>query len=215
MSDVPTIFGLIPDPDPQVTLGISDAIVVPDYMDIAYYFNPPEWQGNTPWCVAHSVCAVGQAYTWKKYGKPLEYNEEKVFDAAKRIDGRTPAWAGTTEDAGIQAGIECGVLPVGTKRHVIKSREELKQAMHRFTWVIGGFYVTPAWKSIKLESEGRLPDDWSEFIGAHEVTFTGYTSWGVHFCNWWGRQWGQDGFGWMSWDMFDKTMAGGSALEVV
>lgn len=205
--------GLIISVERGLSLGVSDEIVAPDGMDVSCYFRPPEQQGVNPWCVAYAVCAVGQAYAWKRYGKPVDFSERAVFEAAKKIDG-LPGIGGTTEAAGVTAGIECGALPSDTKRHIIRSEEELKQAMHRFTWVIGGFYMTPAWESDKVGKDGRLQNDWRRFTGAHEVSFVGYSPWGTCFCNWKGWGWGDQGFGWMSWEMFRETFAGGSALEI-
>ena len=209
--------GLIPRvPERALALAHDPDVTLPAYADVAWRYQAPEPQGATPHCVAYSVCAIGQAHGWHTTGHRHDYDEAAVYDEAKKKDGM-PGVSGTTEEAGFDAALALGVFPAGTRRHALRSRVDVIEGLHRHLWVCAGFRITEAWTASMMH-EGRMPVLTAQTLGYHEVVIVGFAEGvtdldGVHILNWWGRHWGDDGFGFLPWRLFDRTFLGGSAIE--
>jgi C1A family cysteine protease len=78
--------------------------------------------------------------------------------------------------------------------------------------VVGGFSVPEEMYSDEVTASGiiPIPGPDSKFVGGHAVHFVGYdhTRRMLLFQNSWGKDWGEEGFGWLPYAYVDGGFAG-------
>jgi len=189
----------------------SDGNSYPVTMDMRDLVLKTENQGQTSMCAAYTATSWFESLMWRRTGKPVDYDPEKLYRRAKQIDGMEDA-EGTSLEAVMNAIIDLG-WDKSFKRTDIKNifdSNQLKRAIHRYGTCLLGFEITDAW----FDHTGLVFDEMDgESQGGHAVICVGYNDVGVLIQNSWGEEWGKYGFACISWPVFNRYFMCGAYLK--
>ena len=169
---------------------------------------PLEDQGKMQACSAYATCADIQAEYWLAHGTPKDFDELALYAEAKkqdRMDGE-----GTTLEATVWSAKTLGYVKDIASITEVRTRYELKWAIAQRRHVICGFHIHAGWNDVN--EDGKIRDG-GESIGGHAVNACAYNPDGVVVANSWGKQWGINGFGELSWESFDIQYLYGLTVE--
>jgi hypothetical protein len=176
------------------------------------YFLPPENQGPQPWCAAFAQCAILQAAAWRHpdYGYPVQFDEEKLYREAKKIDGDNED--GTSLESVIQAsGNVFGAF------NDIRSIEadDIPWAIHQYGAAIVGLMIHESWNTPRKDD--GLVTIGGRRLGGHAVDVSWYDleEQRVGGPNWWGMDWGEHGHWSMTMKDFASCFLAGYVQKVV
>lgn len=192
----------------------------PKSLLLSGYCTPVENQGSRPWCAAYAATSFAENALWRVRGYPEEIDPAPVYSHAKTIDG-DPDGDGTYLECALDGLLELGVFPRGRcKVRTFGGRrfgkatglEDLKYAVHRYGACVAGFDITSEWFSPKGAVVRGIDADHQ---GGHAVLVCGYDESGVLVMNSWGRDYGRDGFVYLSDRAFDRQFMYGAVLTHV
>lgn len=174
-------------------------------------------QGNTPQCVAFAVAGCIEWWRWKALGIREQVDPVPIYKRAKEIDG-APQEDGTTLEAGIQAAVELGLIPIDMTSLKRVYQTDVQRAIHQHGVALGAFNITEGWG--KAKADGWILDLGGTALGGHAVVLSGYSN--AEQPNWIGLQnsWGDKDYGWrgfcrMKPDQFRNEFMYGLVWEVV
>lgn len=185
------------------------SFTAPEYIDSRPYCLPPNNQGDKPWCVGFATAGYGEVQNWKDTHHAIQYDAEGIYHKAKAIDGNDRP--GTYLSSGFLAAQTLGYIPESSIMRTIKTREDLKFALHRHDVVIGSFRITQAW--FHVNSRTGIIGDGDELDSGHAVLMCYYDKNYVGIQNSWDAKWGINGMARMTWDHFDKHFKSGLVAE--
>lgn len=190
---------------PVLNLGKLD---VPAKVDNRFYCTAIEDQGAKPWCAAYTAAAFAENILWRKTGRIREVEPKDIYAYAKQHDG-DPTGDGTTLDVVLDALCVQGLFDANTCKVKMVGRgwlgtdaNDVKAAIHRFGCVLGGFNITEEWYELAKSGFTTVTGKKSATLGGHAVLIVGYDKGGVWCENSWGADWGDAGFGYISWKAF-------------
>lgn len=182
-------------------------------------------QGREGSCTGHAACYLKEYMEKIDYSKLILLSPRFVYEEAKKISGHKE---GSTMKAVSQALIEKGIceeilwpyIPnrVGTPKEGayinaikfkvearytrITNEKELRASLAQIGPILAGVVVYRNWYRDK---NGHIPNPsfWEKFqgpLGGHAITITGYddVTKEYEFINSWGEEWGDRGFGYIS-----------------
>ena len=190
---------------PVLKLGQLD---VPKAVDNRQYCTAIEDQGAKPWCAAYSAAAFAENVLWRKTGRIREVEPQDIYAYAKQHDG-DPTGDGTTLDVVLDALCVQGLFDAQTCKVKMVGRgwrgtdaTDVKAAIHRFGCILGGFNITEEWYELAKKGVTTVTGKPCATLGGHAVLIVGYDKSGVWCENSWGKDWGDCGFGYISWKAF-------------
>lgn len=190
----------------------SDGNSYPLTLDMRDLVLKTENQGLTSMCAAYTATSWLEALLWRRTGKPIDYDPEKLYKKAKELDG-APNEEGTTLDAVMFGMIDLGWLSVSSRDDVrfIYNANQLKRAIHRYGTCLCGFNITDKW--YKHVNRLVFNDVTGNVEGGHAVICVGYNEVGVLIQNSWGVEWGKYGFACISWEVFNRQFVYGAYFK--
>lgn len=191
---------------PLLAVG-SEQFVAPLVVDLRGYCTKTEDQGQYPHCAAYTASQFAENIKWRVNGYPKDIDPVPLYNFAKSIDG-DPNGDGTTLDAVCEALRHFGYFdPDKCRTRLIwggsGARDAVKFAIHRYGVALGAFNITEEWYG-KFANDAIIKNGNSPHVGGHAVTVVGYNLTGLIIQNSWGKTWGLDGFGIITWEEFDR-----------
>lgn len=163
----------------------------PKELILSGYCTPAENQGAKPWCAAYSASSYAENLRWRSRGFHTDIDPEPIYRHAKSIDG-DPDGDGTYLECALDGLLAAGYFDsVISKVKTLRTLDDVKYAIHRYGVCVAGFDITDEWFAPKraVVTGARSPSQ-----GGHAVTLCGYDEGGVLVLNSWGREYGKDGF---------------------
>lgn len=179
------------------------------------YLMAPENQGSHPWCAAFSGCSYLQGLHWITFGYPVQFDEERLYRAAKAIDG--DANDGTALESIIAAAQQANystrtdLPPPVIKAHLTTKATDLPWIVHQHYFAIIGMQIDEGWMSPR--SPDMLITPKGSVLGGHAVLVDWYNleKERIGGPNWWadsGSRWS------MSMSDFAKQFVYGYGLRI-
>lgn len=166
-------------------------------------------QGNFPHCVGFGTAGILEYWHWKKKHYPIQYNGDKIYEAAKKIDNYNGP--GTYLRFGIQGAIDLGLIN-GKKKQLGLSVNNVKYAIHEHDIVLAGFNITDEWNLV--DKSGRIVEKANpKNIGGHCVIICGFNKDGFYIQNSWDESWGLHGFCLLPYALFKKQFMSGYVIK--
>ncbi len=200
-----------------------------DYIDYTDRMSPVRDQGDEGTCVGFaSVVGVREYQEKKEHGSLVELSPRYVYHHCKQLDGN-PGREGTYLRVAMKVLAKRGVCreecwPYRPYQNDSPCKEADEQArsyrirsyarlsgvfdMERSLTANGpfltGVQVFPSW----FEDNGGkipMPSDDDKSVGGHAICVVGYSREGrfFKFKNSWGKDWGEDGYGYLPYDYLD------------
>jgi C1A family cysteine protease len=105
-----------------------------------------------------------------------------------------------------------------TQSQIVRNSTEMKAALQRFGPVPGGFTAYESSQSKATEKNGVIPMPKAKegVVGGHAVCFVGFDDNKklFKFKNQWGEDWGDKGYGYLSYEYVDKLLADAWAISM-
>lgn len=198
------------------TFGFTNGrFVAPDTVDLRDYCTKTEDQGSLPYCAAYTAAGFAENILWRKNDVPRDIDPKPIYAAAKRIDGM-PNEDGTTLTAVCEVLRNMGYFDKDKCKTQVIYRDNAKAlvryAVHKFGCLISGFGITEEWYTANAHNPVITGERLNSSLGGHAVLICGYTRKFVIIQNSWGEDWGKDGFGFITWDAFEKQFQYGAVL---
>jgi hypothetical protein len=152
------------------------------------YFLAAEQQGQTPRCVAHSMCAILQAAAWRQFGYPIQFAEGPLYAACKVLDGDggDGTWLETAIAAAQQADYsEAGLPPPAISEQRSAHASDLPWIIHRYGAALLAVMADEGWENARREDGYISPR--GNIIGGHAVVAHWYDLYNdrIGGSNWW------------------------------
>ena len=182
------------------------------------YLTPPENQGQNPWCAAYAMCMVLSASHWRERNFRMDFDEGKLYRAAKAIDGNSEP--GTQLESVIDAA-QVADMSVGGKagipkivETVVTEPEDIPFMIHKFGLLLCGFMIDDGWPKAR-SSDGLIPDGKAK-LGGHAVVLDSFRpdkamNWGA---NSWGRSYGLNGRFGLTWGKCAEQFIYGFGMRI-
>lgn len=196
-----------------------DGIVCPLKLDLRQYCSPTDNQGETPHCAAFSAAQILESLYWKETGKLIQFDAAHIYAKAKEIDNIEDI-DGTYPEITLSVGLKLAKKFL-QNNYVVKKLYntrtddfiiQLKRVIHKNGFLAGGFKITEDWFKLK-QGDSFLDSSRKKDIGGHCVTVVGYLKDSLIVQNSWGKAWGANGFGRISWDVVLKELMYAAYLE--
>jgi hypothetical protein len=182
------------------------------------YLTPPENQGQNPWCAAYAMCMVLSASHWRQRNFRVDFDEGRLYRAAKKIDGNNNP--GTQLESVIDAAKVID-MSVGGKAGIPKISEEcltepedIPFMIHKYGILLCGFTIDDGWPKAR-SSDGLIPDG-TNVLGGHAVVLDSFRpdarmNWGT---NSWGLSYGLRGRFGLTWDQCSEQFIYGFGMRI-
>ena len=205
---------------PSLTLS-SNRFQAPRQIDNRDYCLKPLNQGQKPWCAAYTAKMFCEVIKWMERDYPDQnlISAETIYKYAKSIDG-DPDGDGTTLTAVLKALLDKGIFDkskckIQVIRKTSNARELVKYAIHKFGVLPSAFNCTTEWYTLNPNKTCITGKGNYSICGGHAVLIDYYDSYGVGFCNSWSENFGLDGHGMITWNMFDQQFLYAACLTNV
>lgn len=191
------------------------AFTAPVYIDNRSLCLPADDQGQTSMCAGYAMAGFLEQLHWRQTHVAVQYDAVALYKKAKELDESKEE--GTTLDCVARAAILLGMCPGATESdiiYVLNSRD-LKFSLHEYGAVVGGFNINEAWNYTNSKT-GFIGTRSGSSLGGHAVKICGYATKndaGVTIQNSWGKTWGCNGFGRMTWDQLEATYMYGLVIR--
>jgi len=183
---------------------------VPRYVDSRPYMLPSDNQGNFPACAGYAMAAWIEAHNWWNTNVAQQVDALALYRRAKELDGGVGE--GTTFQSIIQSAKDLRFVPEASKARFLRTASDVKFAMHKHRICLGGFDITTEWNEVDSET-GFIANKRGSSLGGHAVLICWYDEVSVGFQNSWSMDWGDKGFGRMTWEQFEKQFLYGAVVE--
>ena len=192
----------------------------PRELILSGYCTPVENQGSKPWCAAYSASSYAENILWRRRGYHKDIDPEPLYRHAKTIDG-DPDGDGTYLECTLKALLakgyfdkdRCRVKTIsGSIMGFGSGLNDVKYAIHKYGACLGGFNISSEWFSPR---NGVVSGKVKDAQGGHAVVICGYDEGGVLVLNSWGRDYGHDGFVYLTNRAFDDSFMYGALLSNV
>ena len=230
-------FGCLPDaPSARGSHALEQLCAAPIALsaDWSHLADPAVDQGSTSTCFAHAwasalaQCMRAKGLAFERPSALLIADMAKGVSGTRGLDvgcslGATELavrWAGFAPESAVpwRESEVCreiwadeyqgAILQVGTRSHRVTSdvRVAVSAAISSGCGVVIGIDVDQSF----IDHRGGAA--WSKMTGArlggHALSVCGYSDTGVKVLNSWGTDWGENGFGWISWDYIESDHCG-------
>lgn len=184
----------------------------PNHVDLMDFCTATEDQGSNPWCAAYTAAGFTENILWRKNDYPIEVDPEPIYKYAKSIDG-DPEGSGTTLTAVLKGLLHYNYFDANVcKIRTIRNLTALKYAIHKYGCALAGFSISREWYSLNKNKTAITGKSDRELIGGHATLICGYNKDGLFIHNSWGEEWGNYGFGLMTWDEARRQFMYGAVL---
>ena len=195
--------GLILDDVPDINRisKVPGKFCAPRKLDFRDMCIPTSDQARSPHCTGYATAGYIEVQNWRKLHYPEQVDGDKIYFQAKELD-HYPA-DGTWIHIATKAALNLDLID-GQIEYIESNRRALQFAIHEYLVCIGSFEITDEWNAINRK--GIIPN-WGadkQSIGGHAVLICGYDPDGIYIQNSWSRSWGLYGFGFLSWEQFDR-----------
>ncbi len=197
--------GLVEDPvdyrDVLLKVVSKKDIPIPESYSVPYIL-PKHNQGRAPICVGESG-AVIKSEKERREGIDIAFDPRWLYDRCKEIDGM-PNLKGTFFRAVFKVLLKTGAKPfneqefgkyrIGGYVKVKVDFDDIKRAIYEYGVVLVGFRMSnQGWRLADI----RQPYKGEKTYG-HAVACTSYTKDKIKFQNSWGKQWGDEWYGYFN-----------------
>lgn len=175
------------------------------------YFLVPEEQGQLPYCAAFAECAILQAAAWRsrRFGYPVQFDEVAIYKEAKEIDGDEQ------DGTSLESVIAAARLQVGAVIETVESDtpEDAAWIIHQFGAMLVGMQIDEGWNHPRKDG---LIDPLGDDLGGHAVVASWYDldQRVLGGPNWWGKDWGKNGYWAMNMSDFARQFVYGFGQDV-
>lgn len=199
-----TLFKYYKDKD---NINITDNIY-PLCIDNRQLCAPPNNQFYSPYCAGYAVSNYFEAIIWKKTGKLIDLNAEKIYIKAKEIDSNKEI-NGTTLESAIKSALNLCNLDETSEISIVSSsdknlKEKIKYIIHKFDFALAGITISPEW--YYCNNKNYIIKNSNINLGGHAILITGYNKIGCFIQNSWGMNWGSKGFAIIPWEVIQKDI---------
>jgi hypothetical protein len=163
-------------------------------------------QYKTPHCAGYTMAGYLEYYNWKTKHYPEQVDGDKIYAAAKKIDGNNNP--GTWLSSVAKAAINLNLIQGSAKSVWLNDLQNaVKFALHEHGVCLSGFKITNEWNWVDKKT-GIIRDlgKKAKQNGGHAVLLCGYNEIGVFIQNSWGVEWGHHGFAILRWNQVEKQL---------